>query len=170
MAKFSFSRMDGLLLDMQELAELPVEVLDEMLLAQAGVVASAQREEAKKLGMYRTASNHNNTRDQWSKAKRRRNYLPGQRKSYSTGALARSVKVAKPKEQKGVRAVSIYFAGTRKRGKTRTKNSEIAFLNEFGTRTINQRNFVRTANQRTAQEATQAAMDVYDRWLKSKNL
>ena len=60
--------------------------------------------------------------------------------------------------------------GTRKRGKTVTRNAEIAFLNEFGTKTIQARGFIRAANEKCADDYTAAQAAVYNRWLESKDL
>ena len=164
MAQLSFSGLDELMLSMREIAEIPDEVQDEMLDAEAQIVAEAIRGEAAKLGMYSGYNTHNNSRLNAGGIRSE------QTESYSTGELARSVKVGKVKAVKGQRQKYIYFAGSRKRGKTRTRNAEIAFLNEYGTRTINQRNFVWVANKKAEAAAVQAAAAVYNRWLESKGL
>lgn len=166
MAKFSMLGLEDLELSMQEVAQIPGNVMDEMLNAQADIAMEAQRAEAKKLGKYQGYSaTHNNFR-----ATSLTNQLPGQVKSYSTGTLARSIKKRSKVDKDGRAFVEIYFSGSRKRGKTRTRNSEIAFLNEFGTRTINARRFIWVANEKIADKANAAAMAIYDRWLKSKDL
>lgn len=162
MAQLSFSGLDELMLSMREIAEIPDEVQDRMLDAEAQIVAEAIRGEAAKLGIGYDAKNENERHTSET------NTLPGQIQSYSTGKLAQSVKVGKVKIVKGRRQKYIYFAGSRTRGKTRTRNAEIAFLNEYGTRTINARNFVRTAHQKSEAAATEAAAAVYNRWLESK--
>lgn len=168
MAELNFHGLDEFMLDMQQIAEIPEDVQDEMILAQAQVAMEAQREEAKKLGMYQGYDTSNNSR--FTSAT---NILWGQEKSYSTGQLAKSIRISKPKTKKGTRSVSVYFAGSRKRGKNKihtVKNSEIAFLNEYGTRTINARHFIWVANEKSAEATTKAGFEVYDRWLKSKEL
>ncbi len=165
MAKLDLGDWDGLMLDLEEIADLPDDVAEEMLDAEADIVLAAQRSEAEKLGMYTGYDTHNNTRDTSPT-----NSLPGQTRKYSTGDLAKSIKKGKMQVDGGKRSRHIYFSGSRKRGKTRTKNSEIAFFNEFGTRTINARNFIRVANEKSAGAAVQAAAKVYDKFLKSKNL
>ena len=167
MAQFSFHGLDDLILDMEAAANIPDEVQDEMLTAQAEVVIKAQREEAKKLGMY---EGYSSAAGNVRMPTRGDNILWGQEKSYSTGQLARSLRISKPYVRKDVRHVKIYFSGYRKRGNTRTSNAEIAFLNEFGTRNINARHFIWVANEKCAEDTTKAAAEVYDRFLKSKNL
>ena len=170
MAQFHFSGLDELMLDLEDVANLPEDVHDEMLNAMADVTLKAQKAEAKKLGMYSGYDTHNNSRDQMSRDGKTWNFLPGQVRSYSTGTLAKSIRKGKVSEKADERTIKIYFSGSRRRGKQVTKNSEIAFLNEFGTRTINARNFIWVANEKSAEEATRAAAEVYDRYLKTKNL
>ena len=75
-----------------------------------------------------------------------------------------------PHTRKDKRRIKILFAGRRKRGGKYTTNAEIAFLNEYGTRTINARHFIMIANDKSEKKATEAALEVYDRFLKSKDL
>lgn len=165
MAQLSFSGLDELMLSMQEVANIPPEIQAEMLDAEAQIVAEAVRSEAARLGMYEGYDTSGNTRETSET-----NSLPGQTKSYSTGELARSVKISKVKVVKGMRQTYIYFSGSRKRGKKRIRNAEIAFFNEYGSRTINARNFVWVANQKSEASAAEAASAVYNRWLESKGL
>ena len=88
-----------------------------------------------------------------------------------TGLTIRAIKKGKVKIKKdGSRVIYIYPSGTRERGEKRIRNAEIAFINEFGKKGQKARPFVRTANEKSAEATTQAAADVYDRFLKSKNL
>ena len=140
MANISFHGLDELMLDMQAVAELPDEVIDEMLNAQADVVVEAQRGQARAMGVEQT------------------------------GLTVRSIKKGKVKVKKGVRVIHITPTGTRKRGKKRVRNAEIAFVNECGKKNQKARPFIRTANEKSAEATTQAGMAVYDRFMKSKNL
>lgn len=87
-----------------------------------------------------------------------------------TGQTARSLRKSKPMTRKGVRSISITFAGNRKRGDTTTRNAEIAFVNEYGKKGVPARNFIRKANEQSAAASTQAAASVYDQYLQSKGL
>lgn len=87
-----------------------------------------------------------------------------------TGQTARSLRKSKPQTRKGVRSISITFAGSRKRGDTTTRNAEIAFVNEYGKKGVPARNFIRKANEQSAAASTQAAASVYDQYLQSKGL
>lgn len=148
MAQISFKGLDEFILSMQEVAELPDEVIDDILNAGADVAAKAQREEAAFV-------------------------LSG---PYSTGKTALSIKKGKVKLHKdGYRVLYITPTGTRKRGKTKiskTRNAEIAFINEYGSprRNIPARHWMQAANEKCAAETTAAQYAVYDKFLESKNL
>lgn len=138
MADFGVSGLDELMLSLQDLAELPESIQDEMLNAQADVVLQAQRETAISIK--------------------------------DTGKTAQSLRKGKIKSRKGERSISITFSGSRKRGNSTTRNAEIAFVNEFGKRGVPARNFIRKANEKSTAASTQAAAEVYDKYLKSKGL
>ena len=150
MAKVEFKGIDEVELSFKELAALPDELIDEMLNARADVIVEAQRAEARKLGKeYRNKK---------------------QKKDYSTGLTARSIQKGKVKVKDGQRVLYITPTGSRKRGKTVTRNAEIAFENEFGTKTIQARNFLRKANEKSADAAVAAEYEVYNRFLTEKGL
>ena len=150
MAKVEFKGIDEVVTSLTELSELPDEVIDAMLNARADVVVEAQRAEARKLGTeYRNK---------------------GQKKNYATGMTANSIRKGKVKAKNGQRVLYITPVGSRKRGKTVTRNAEIAFENEFGTKTIQARHFLRKANEQSADAATAAEFEVYSQYLKEKGL
>lgn len=140
MAEIGFSGLDELMLSMEEISQIPDEVQDAMLNAQADVVTAAQKAKARAYGVQ------------------------------DTGLVISSIKKGKPKRKKGVRVIYITPSGTRRRGKQTVRNAEIAFLNEYGTKHQRARPFIRDANEASAEAATAAAMQVYDKYLKSKNL
>lgn len=141
MAQFSFKGLDEIQLSLKEIADIPEEVQDRMLNAQADVVVAKQREKAIAYGVV------------------------------DTGLMVRSIKKGAPKTVKGARVLYVTPKGTRTRGKgKKTNNAEIAFVNEFGKRNLKARPFIRDANEESAEAATEAAMRVYDEWLQSKNL
>lgn len=141
MAEFRAVGLDELALSLQEIAEIPEDVQDEMLRAQGNIVAQAQRESAQRYGIQRT------------------------------GTLIRSIKPGKVKLDKhGSRVLHVTPVGSRVRGGKKTTNAEIAFLNEYGTRGQRARPFMRDANERSAEAATQAAADIYYRWQESRGL
>lgn len=141
MAEFKAVGLDELALSLQEIAEIPEVIQDEMLRAQGDIVAQAQRESAQRYGIQRT------------------------------GTLIRSIKPGKVKLDKhGNRVLYVTPVGSRVRGGKKTTNAEIAFLNEYGTRGQRARPFMRDANERSAEAATQAAADIYYRWQDSRGL
>lgn len=147
MAEFKAAGLDELALSLQEIAEIPEDIQDEMLQAQSDIVARAQRESAKRYGIYDSESNKH---------------------------MADSIKPGKVKLDKhGTRMLYVTPTGSRTRGKTKTRNATIAFFNEYGadeTRHITARPFIRDANERSAEAATQAAADIYYRWQESRGL
>ena len=140
MADFTFRGLDDFMLTMQEIAEIPDDVVDEMLNAQADVVAEAQKAAGRAMGVE------------------------------DTGLTLQKLKKGKVKVRKGRRVVYIMPTGSRTRGKTKTRNAEIAFVNEYGKKGQKARPFIKMGNEKSAEEATAAAFRVYDRWLQSKNL
>lgn len=141
MPKFIMYGIDELCLSMEELADLPDEVLDEMLMAEAEVAVEAQKRVGRRMGVE------------------------------DTGMTLNSIRVAKKtkKSAAGGRYVEVYPAGRNKKG---NRNTEVAFINEFGAseRNIASRPFMRKANEECADEAVDAAARVYDAFLRSKNL
>ena len=144
MARVEFSGIDELSLSLKEVAELPDEVIDAMLDARADVIVEAQRESAKRM-------------------------LVG---PYAKGDTARSIKKGKPKLRDGHRILYVTPTGSRKHsdGAKPTRNAEIAFVNEYGTRDIPARSFIRTANETCADAAVAAEFEVYSRFLEEKGL
>lgn len=143
MAEFGCVGLDGLMLSLQEIAEIPEDVEDEILNAQADVVAAQQQKKIKAYGIYDGSS---------------------------TVHVASSVKKGRVKVKKGQRVIYVSPTGTRKRGKTVTRNAEIAFINEFGKEGQKARPAIADANEACAEETVKAGLQVYDRWLKSKDL
>ena len=56
MAEFKAVGLDELALSLQEIAEIPEDIQDEMLRAQGNIVAQAQRESAQRYGIQRTGT------------------------------------------------------------------------------------------------------------------
>lgn len=146
MAEFGCVGLDGLMLSLQEIMEIPEDVQDEMLNAQADVVVSAQRAKVKAYGIYDGSSPVH---------------------------VASSIKKGRVKLKKGTRVLYVSPTGTRTRGKDKkqkTRNAEIMFVNEFGKSGQKALPAIADANEACAEETTQAAFRVYDEWLKSKDL
>ncbi len=141
MAELNTSGLDELLSDMGAIAEIPDAVLLEMLTAEAEIIAPAQAQEARAMGVY------------------------------DTGTTAQSITYDKKLRQTkdGEPAIYVYPRGTRRDGNPR-RVAEVAFVNEFGKAGQPGRPFINTANEKKADSAVEAAAGVYDRFLKSKNL
>ena len=143
MAEFSCNGLDDLMLSLQEIAEIPEEVQDEMLQAGADVVAQAQREKVKAYGIYDGSSPRH---------------------------VADTIKPGRVKLKKGQRVIYVTPTGSRRRGKSVTRNAEILFVNEYGKRGQKARPAIRDANEACAEQMVNAQMAVYDKHLRSKDL
>ena len=143
MAEFSCNGLDDLMLSLQEIAEIPEEVQDEMLRAGADVVAQAQREKVKAYGIYDGSSPRH---------------------------VADTIKPGRVKLKKGQRVIYVTPTGSRRRGKSVTRNAEILFVNEYGKRGQKARPAIRDANEACAEQMVRAQMAVYDKHLRSKDL
>lgn len=169
MANFDSAGMDGLILSLQEIMELPEDVVLEMLQAEGEIVADAQRKKIRELGLV--------------DSEQMLDSITVDEKLRSTGRY-----FGRP-----IRYINVYPKGTRKKkdGSTQTAvrkfrkrkkgatgsvrevtNSEVAFVHEFGApgRNISATQWMRAANEGAADKAVDAAMKVYDKFLKSKNL
>lgn len=143
MAEFSCNGLDELMLSLQEIAAIPEDVQDEMLQAGADVVAQAQREKVKAYGIYDGSSPRH---------------------------VADTIKPGRVKLKKGQRVIYVTPAGSRRRGKSVTRNAEILFVNEYGKRGQKARPAIRDANEACAEQMVNAQMAVYDKHLRSKDL
>ena len=152
--------LDSLISDFEALAALPEAVLDEMNNVQAEIVAKYQKAEAAKLNkQYYPQSRYTGGGYDFDES-------PIDRHTGQTAAAV-SVKSSRYYPKSQTRKAWVTFRGRRQDGKAA---SEVAFLNEFGSKSINARGFVRLANERASAEALAAAERVYDRYLKEKGL
>lgn len=144
MARLEFDGLGSLMDDLDSLAHLPDRVVEDVLNAGADVLVPAQRAEIS---------------SRW-------------RGKFSEGISAKSVKKSKVKKTKDGGAVHIYPQGTRKRGKKRIRNAEVAFINEYGApkRGIVPRPAIAAANAKAEQTAADAGERVFNAYLDSKNL
>lgn len=143
MAEFSFSGIDDLSLSLREIEELPEEVADEILEAQADILIDELQNRGKAYGVAAPDS----------------------------GKMLRSIKKGKPKRgKKGTRQIVVSPRGSRMRGKKKITNAEIAFLNNYGTRHQQARPFWSDAEKTSEKSMEKAAAEVHDKWLISKGL
>lgn len=143
MAGFVAQGLDGLILDLQTVANMPEEVQDEILNAEADVVMDAQQKKIREFGIYDGSSPVH---------------------------VANSLKKNRPKTQKGKRVIHITSKGVRRRGNIITRNAEILFVNEFGKRGQKARPAIATANEESAAATTAAGARVWDEYLTKNNL
>lgn len=138
MAKLSFEGIDGLILSLEEIAELPDDVAKAMLDAEAKIVEEASIAAGMQLGVYRTGQ---------------------------TLSSIRRGRMRKGRD--GVRQMYVTPQGVNDRGE---RNAAVAFVNEFGKREQPARPFMHLAAETAAAPAAEAAANIYDEFLKSKNL
>lgn len=132
--------LDGLLLDLEALADLPDDTMSGMLRAGGEVIAQAHKSAIQSDGLV------------------------------DSGQLRDSIKVsAKVRRTSSARSVEIYPQGKRTDG---TRNAEVGFIHEYGApgRGIPAKQWMRKANEQAEDAACTAAEDVYDNYLRSKNL
>lgn len=80
-----------------------------------------------------------------------------------------SLALSKPKLSKNGGSISVVFRGNRRdrRHKKKTRQSAVAFYNEYGTRKMSARPFVRPGIEKNRAKIFAAGERVYHRWLKS---
>lgn len=140
MAYLKIEGIDEFLKDLQSAAEIPDSVVNEMLNKQADVVVKAQKSRISSIGLV------------------------------DTGQLKRSIqKKSSIVKSAGGRSIEVYPQGTRGNG---VRNAEVGFIYEYGAsgKHIPAKNWMRQANESCAEQATEAAKEVYDKFLSSKNL
>lgn len=142
MASISTSGLEELIGDLEAIANIPDSVILDMLTAEADVIAAEQKAQAAAM-------------------------LSGET---SKGITAQGITYDKKlKTTKDGKAIYVYPKGIRTDGNRRRK-AEVAFINEYGKKGQPARPFIRVANEKAADAAAQAALKVYDNYLKSKNL
>lgn len=145
MATFQCNDIDGFCLDMAEFARLPDDTIKEMLAAGAEVVRQAHVQAISKMDQH-------------------------------TGHLIGSPQVKMLWGNRS-RAALIYPGGThhtyraKKGGTAEARNADVGFVQEFGGHgNEKHRQWMRDANEKSAEATTEAEARVYDKWLKSINL
>lgn len=75
------------------------------------------------------------------------------------------ITLTKPKLSETGGSIDITFSGSRTRGKTRTRNAEIAFINEYGKRNQPARPFIGTAMTKNEEAIAGPGADVLWDWV-----
>lgn len=168
MAKFNAQGIDGLALSLEEFAELPDEVVEDILMAGGEVVAEAQRRSIQALNLVESRKLMKSIRV-FSKVKT----VDGIRKRlvqvYPYGKHHEYTRKVRTKVYKNSKHGRTYTVGGDQKEVT---NNEVGFVHEFGApkRKIPAKQWMRRANESSAEAMTAAEFQVYDRWLKSKGL
>lgn len=133
MPAFSFYGTEDLAAAFKKMANIPNDVKAKAMTAAGNIVAEEQRRVGEEKGI---------------------------RDPESNAHILDKIKVNKPKIEENGASVTITFSGSRKRGRTSTRNAEIAFINEFGKRGQPARPFISVANKKAQERALDAAADV----------
>ena len=89
----------------------------------------------------------------------------GVRDDESSVHILDKLTLKKPKIKKEGSYLDITFAGSRRRGKSSTRNAEIAFINEYGKRNQLARPFIGVAMTKNAEKITDAGAKVIANWM-----
>lgn len=167
-ASFTAQGIEGLLLSMEEFASIPDGVIEEMLDAGSAVAVEAHKKKIQSLGLVDTGA----LRESIKAHKKSGGAKNGWKRHvlvYPTGKHGAYNRKAKTKEYKNSKHGRTYTVG----GDTKdVTNGEVGFIHEFGApkRGISAKQWMRTANEECADDVVKAELEVYDRYLKSKNL
>lgn len=141
MASFKIHGADELALDIHRAGEIPDDVKTKIAEAGVKVLVEGTKEYARAMNVYDEESNVH---------------------------IVDKVKFSKPNIKKSIKSY-VTFSGTRKRGenKTKTRNAEIAFINEFGAdqKGIAPRPFMKKAVKKYQDKAIEEAAKVFYKWL-----
>lgn len=92
----------------------------------------------------------------------------GVRDSESDVHILDKIKRKKPKITPEGGYSMITFMGSRQRGKKRTRNAEIAFVNEYGSRKVKARPFIGTAITGAEDKIVQPGIDIVGDWIENE--
>lgn len=151
MARFSCNDLDGLILDMEELEQMPDDVVDGMLMAGAEVIKKAHTAAINKHFDKHTAKLIGSPHI----------FLKTGTGKYSHAAKERYALIYPKGEHHTYRA---------KKGTGTAPNAEVGFVLEFGGHGNRAAGWMREANEESTDDMVGAEEKVYDAWLKSKNL
>ena len=168
MATFNAKGIEGLSLSMQEFAEIPDDVVEEMLTEAGKVVVAAHRRSISTLGLVKSRKLLDSV-SAISKAGSARNDWQRYVLVYPKGNHGTRNRRRVTKQYSRSKHGSTYTVG----GDTKiVTNSEVGYVHEYGAprRGIAAKHWMDQANEACASAVEQAELAVYDRWLKSKDL
>lgn len=168
MARFNAQGIEGLELSLKEFAEIPDSVVEQMLDAGAEVTVSAHKQKLQALGLVDTGQLVNSIKP-LKKAGGASNGFNRYVLVYPAGKHGQYNRKKTTKTYKNSKSGRTYDVGGDVQDVT---NNDIGFVYEFGAprRGIKALQWMKTANEECAEKVTQAEFDIYDNWLKSKNL
>lgn len=137
MATVTLAGFDGIDAMFRELGDIPFEVTSEAVLAMAEVGEAAVRSTGSAMGVHDPASDVH---------------------------ILDKITHTKPKQTDDGAVAYITFSGSRTRGKTKTRNAEIAFVNEYGKRNQQARPFIRQAAEQYADQIAAPGEQVLGEW------
>lgn len=164
MARYEAKGIEGL--DLEDFLSIPDDVVEEMLMAEGAVVKEAQKASLRNLGLVDTNTLADSIRvsPKVRKMNDMRYVLVGPYGPHHIYNRRRIVKAyARSKHGR------TYTVGG---GTAIATANDVGFVHEFGAdgRGIKASQWMRLANEKSEDEATQAAYAVYDAWLKTKGL
>lgn len=142
MGTFSCTGTDGLVAAFRRSSNVPDSVKKEILNSMAEIAADQQKKTGESLGV---------------------------RDPDSDVHILDNIKINSPKITEDGGSITITFSGSRTRNGIQTRNAEIAFINEFGApdRNIEARQFIKTANEKSADKANSSGEKVFGDWLEN---
>lgn len=171
MARFEVSDLDGLIIDLDDLANLPEDLIDEMLFAEGEVVAKAHKASIRKHRLYKTGLLESSITISKKVKARRGAYGDTERyiNVYPQGQHHMANRKLVTRAYKRSKSGRTYTVGGDRKA---VMNNDIAFVHEFGApkRNIKAKQWMREANESSAVEAVNAAERIYNEFLESKNL
>ena len=168
MARFNAQGIEGLELSFEEFCDIPDEVVEEMLDAGGAVAVEAQKRKIQSLGLVDTGKLRDSIKAH-KKTGGERNGWQRHLLIYPTGKHSTYHRKEVTKEYKRSKHGRTYTFGGDIKDVT---NNDLGFIYEFGApnRGIPAQQWMREANEECADEVAQAEYEVYDKFLKSKNL
>lgn len=141
MAKLEFEGIDELSKALDRCKNIPFEVKAKALTEMGQVAAAKIKSSGEVMGVRdRTSNTH----------------------------ILDKIKVQKPKETKDGGYVNITFAGSRTRGRTKTRNAEIAFVNEYGKRGQTARPFMGKAMSQYGDAILAPGVEILGDWIEKE--
>lgn len=138
MASFEFEGFDGLDAAIKMIGQIEDSVKEKALTAMAEVAAAKIKSQGEAMGV---------------------------RDPESSVHILDNIKANKPKLTPDGGSVTITFSGTRSRDRTRTRNAEIAFLNEYGTRKNRARPFIGQAMTQNEKAIVDPGAEIIGDWM-----